>query len=78
MFSFLLIPKYRMVCEVQLLLDEYFKVRGKMHLGYGIVRSEGEKATKPDGKAPHYVLAQDSCKFGKLEIYRIIGIFPHF
>eukprot|EP01084_Bolivina_argentea_P163317 284137_1 len=61
-------PKYRMICEVQLLLNKYYKVRGKMHLGYGIVRSEGEVSTKSAEKAPHYVLAQDSCKFGKLDI----------
>eukprot|EP01083_Nonionella_stella_P278136 945736_1 len=61
-------PKYRMICEIQLILNSYFQVRKKMHLGYGIVRSEGEEATKADAKAPHYVLAQDSCKFGKLDI----------
>ena len=37
-------------------------------IAYGIVRSEGEKVTKSDEKASHYVLAQDSCKFGKLDI----------
>eukprot|EP01084_Bolivina_argentea_P042644 78621_1 len=27
-------PKYRMVVEVQLLLNKYFQIRRKMHLGY--------------------------------------------
>ena len=57
-----------MVVEVQLLLNKYFKVRKNMHLGYGIVRSEPEDDAKEDAPEPYYVLAQDSCKFGVLDI----------
>ncbi len=56
-------PKYQMVCEVQLILLSYFKIRASMHLGYGIVRSEF--ASKSDDKKPYRVLAEDSCEFGK-------------
>lgn len=58
-------PEFQMVCEVQLILLSYFKVRKPMHLGYGIVRSEF--ASTADDKKPYYVLAQDSCKFGKFD-----------
>eukprot|EP01083_Nonionella_stella_P276821 940959_1 len=62
----LLPKKYEMICEVQLLIWKYYKVRKNMHLGYGIVRSEeGGVAYR---RQPYYVLAQDSCKFGKLDI----------
>eukprot|EP01083_Nonionella_stella_P073240 197878_1 len=62
-----LLPKeYQMICEVQLLLLKYYQVRKNMHLGYGIVRSE-EGGLSHDRK-PYVVLAEDSCKFGKLDI----------
>ena len=58
--------KYEMIVEIQLLLSKFYQVRKNMHLGYGICRSEeGGQSHK---KKPFYVLAQDSCKFGKLEL----------
>eukprot|EP01083_Nonionella_stella_P156480 506830_1 len=62
----LLPKKYQMICEVQLLIWKYYKVRKNMHLGYGIVRSEEGGISW--NRQPHYVLAQDSCKFGNLDI----------
>eukprot|EP01083_Nonionella_stella_P244870 851818_1 len=61
------LPKgYELIVEVQLLLFKYYTVRKNMHLGYGIVRSEEGGVSQQ--KKPHYVLAQDSCKLGKLDI----------
>ncbi len=59
--------QYEMITEIQLILQKYFHVRKNMHLGYGIVRSE-EGAGKADKRQSYYVLAQDSCKYGKLDI----------
>eukprot|EP01083_Nonionella_stella_P089999 251401_1 len=57
---------FEMICEVQLLLLKYYEVRKNMHLGYGIVRSEDNGLNK--SQQPSTVLAQDSCKLGKLDI----------
>ena len=63
----LLLPKeYEIICEVQLLLYNYYMIRKDMHLGYGICRSE--EGGESEKRSPYYVLAQDSCKFGKLDI----------
>eukprot|EP01084_Bolivina_argentea_P140557 247056_1 len=59
--------QYEMITEIQLILQKYFHVRKNMHLGYGIVRSE-EGGGKADKRQSYYVLAQDSCKYGKLDI----------
>ena len=58
--------KYKIVCETQLLLNKYYQIRKDMHLGYGICRSQDGGISNK--KKPFYVLAQDSCKYGKLDI----------